>query len=403
MAPARSIDHLRLLESSPSSGKRWRTSWQQRRTPFSPSWGERKIEVDRNAVREAFERLKAEVDAGRLPGVAVVVVCRGETILEEQYGWAMLTPERVPLPPRALFDLASVTKVAATTPAVLRLLEQGKIDLEAPVADYLPEFGAASKSSVTVRHLLTHTSGLPWWRPFYQHHSTREAVWQAVCESPLESEPGSRCVYSDLEFLTLGVLVERLSGLPLDAFCRRELFDPLGLVDTDFRPPREKWSRCAATEQCPWRGRVMRGEVHDENAYACGGVAGHAGLFGPAPELARLLGSLLAAHPICGPSFQKVPPLLRTETVATMLARQPGPAHDSFALGWRWIDYRDGEVAASPEAFGHSGFTGTLLWADPQQGLGVVFLSNRVHPSRQNRRINEIRPAFVRSVLRAVA
>jgi CubicO group peptidase (beta-lactamase class C family) len=357
--------------------------------------------VDQNAVRAAFEKVKAEVDAGRLPGVAVVILYRGETILNEQYGWAMLTPERVPLPPAAIFDLASVTKVVATTPAVMRLMEQGKVALDAPVADYLPEFEAAGKAAVTVRHLLTHTSGLPWWKPFYRSCSTREAVWQAVCDTPLESEPGSQCVYSDLEFLTLGVLVERLSGLRLDEFCRREFFGPQGLIDTDYCPPPEKWARCAATEQCPWRGRVMRGEVHDENAYACGGVAGHAGLFGPAPELARWFGSLLAAHPVCGPAFQTGPPLLQTDTVATMLARQPGPAWDSFALGWRWLDYRNGEVAASPQAFGHSGFTGTLLWADPCRDLAVVFLSNRVHPSRDNPCLNEVRPAFLRSVIRA--
>jgi CubicO group peptidase (beta-lactamase class C family) len=255
---------------------------------------------------------------------------------------------------------------------------------------------------------------------------------------------GSRCIYSDLEFLTLGLLVERVSGLRLDEFCRREFYEPLGLVDTGYRPPPEKWARCAATEECAWRGRVMRGEVHDENAYACGGVAGHAGLFGTAPELARLLGSILAAHPahrlpiadcrlpiadcqslesgvrksqIANRKSQDsgksqianrksqighgVRSLLRSDTVAAMLTRQPGPAHDRFALGWKWLNYADGEVSASEDAFGHDGFTGTLLWADPRRDLAVVFLSNRVHPSRDNRRIYEVRPAFVRSVIRA--
>jgi len=351
---------------------------------------------------EAVQILRASVDAGHVPGAAAQVRQAGEIVLEEVYGCASWVPERRPIPPDPVFDLASVTKVVATTTAVMLLYQRGGLDLDAPVAQYLPEFGPEDKAEITPRHLLTHTSGFPAWIPFYEQHGSLEAIFAAVCATPLEAKPNERCTYSDLEFITLGVLVERLAGQPLDVFCRDHIFAPLGLRDTTFNPPAAWQDRFMATEDCPWRGRVVRGEVHDENAYACGGVAGHAGLFGTARDLGVFLQALLEAyqgHPQTEPRF-----VLTPATVATLLTRQPGPAETKYALGWGWCPhYGEGKHAASPEAFGHTGFTGTQVFVDPARHLTVVLLTNRVHPSRQNQKIAELRSTFLGKVLEIAA
>ncbi|HIE52910.1 MAG TPA: class A beta-lactamase-related serine hydrolase [Armatimonadetes bacterium] len=346
---------------------------------------------------EAFQPLEEEIAAGRIPGAVAVVLRAGEMVWQTAAGWAQVLPARRPMKYDTIFDLASVTKVVATTTAVMHLYQAGRLALDAPVAEYLPEF----HSVPTVRHLLTHTSGLPAWKPFYREHSSPEAIFAAVCATPLEHKPGTKCTYSDLGFITLGVLVERVSGEPLNVYCHRHLFAPLGLSDTGFNPPPDKRSRCAATEECPWRGRILCGEVHDENAYACGGVAGHAGLFSTASDLAVFLHSLLEslAPPAAGRQTAEV---LSPATVRPMFAEQTGPAEERFWLGWKRLGYGEGGPQSSPLSFGHDGFTGTLLWADPERELGVILLTNRVHPRRENRRLYEVRPQFLSRVLRVV-
>lgn len=357
--------------------------------------------------KSGWESLGALLEEGLAQGAAPAiegwVAHRGRRVFHGGDGWAQWEPEREPFHVGMFFDLASVTKALATTSAVLLLVQEGQMNLNAPAAEYWPPFAAQGKGSITLRHLLTHTSGLPAWQPFYQACSTREEVFAAVAAAPLESAPGEVFRYSDLGFMTLGALVEQVAGQRLDEFCRERIFRPMGILHLLFVPPAEQWHLCVATERCPWRGRVLRGQVHDENAFACGGVAGHAGLFGTAEACGRFLLALLAAlrgEETYSWQGEEWPTILEPETVQTMLSPQPGAAEEVYFLGWRRILYGEGRHRASQWAFGHWGFTGTMVWADPARDLVVVLLTNRVHPSRNNNRHAELRARWVAEALR---
>jgi len=312
-------------------------------------------------------------EAGIVPGAVVRVEKEGRKVVEAASGWAMLDPERRPMRVDSLFDLASLTKPVATATSVMILVERGSISLDDPVRKFLPEFRGEGKEEVTIRHLLTHTSGLPAHRKFYLGLSGKEAILRAVCRTPLESLPGKVFRYSDLGFILLGEIVERASGQPLEEFCLKNIFEPLGMRETCFRPdPKKYGDRLVATEFCEWRGRVICGEVHDENAWAMGGVAGHAGLFSTALDLSSFLRMLLRGGELDGIR------ILRQETVSLMLSAGRGPAA-SFGLGWNICPPAP---SFSPKTFWHTGFTGTVICADPEGGVSVVLLTNRIHPSR---------------------
>ena len=330
------------------------------------------------------------------PGAIAVVGTRDGAVTSYAVGRIDWAPG-APVPDeRTLWDLASLTKVVGMTTAMMQLVEQDRVDLDAPVIRYIPEFAGPGKERVTVRHLLTHSSGLPPWRPLYKEATTADTAIAIVFATPLDTVPGARMVYSDLGAIILGKIVERVSGESLDAYLARHVFGPLGMTSTVYRPEASLRDRIAPTEFDPWRQRLIRGEVHDENAFMLGGVSGHAGLFSTAADLTRFARMMLAGGELDGVR------VVRASTIAQFTAVQdPGLSHR--ALGW---ETPNGQNSAghlmSARAFGHTGFTGTSLWMDPERGTFVLLLTNRVNPSRQNTRIGLVRTALADAVIAAL-
>lgn len=314
-------------------------------------------------------------------------------------GTELPADQQVDVRPDTIFDLASVTKTF-TTLAVMQQVETGRVVLDEPVATYLPDFAANGKEDITVRDLLTHTGGLPSWLPLYSAHPTVEQRFAAVLAAKPRTEPGVAYVYSDLGMITLGLLVEAVTGRTLDHVVAEGITAPLGMTDTMFNPPSSLVDRIAATEAQPrTTGRAMvRGEVHDENAWSLGGVAGHAGLFSTARDLAVLARTLLNGGRYGGVR------ILSEETVRSMLVNEttefPANAHGlGFELDQRW--FMDG--LSSPVTFGHTGFTGTSVVIDPLSDSFVILLTNRVHPTRDWGSNNLARRAVARDLARAIA
>ena len=332
--------------------------------------------------------LQAAVERGAFPG-AVVAVGRRDTVLF-LHAFGRLDYERgAPVTERTVWDLASLTKVVGLTTAAMMLVDDGKLDVGAPVTRYVAEF-AAGGDSVTVRHLLTHSSGLPAWKPFFQSVRSRRQMFPLVNAEPLEAAPGARMVYSDLGAMLLTEIVERVSGQRLDRFLQARLFRPLGMRQTRFRPPRSWLERIAPTEiDTTWRHRLVRGEVHDENAASMGGVSGHAGLFSTAPDLVRFAQFLLREGREGGERGDGR--LIKAATIAEF-TRVQQPDFSSRALGWDTpSENSSAGTRLSARAFGHTGFTGTSIWVDPEQDIFVILLTNRVHPTRENNLIRDVR------------
>jgi CubicO group peptidase (beta-lactamase class C family) len=293
--------------------------------------------------------------------------------------------------------MASLTKVIGLTTAMMLLVESGQVDLQAPVQRYIHEFQGRGKEAVTVRHLLTHSSGLPAWRPLYKEADGPAAALALAIATPLDTTPGLRMVYSDLGAILLGEMVSRVAGMPLDVFLRDRVFEPLGMRETMFRPPASMLQRIAPTEIDPWRQRHLRGEVHDENAFALGGVSAHAGLFSTARDLTRIARMFLGGGMLEGERF------LSPETIDRFTAVQDS-ALSHRALGW---ETPNGTNSAgrlmSQRSFGHTGFTGTSFWVDRDRDVFVILLTNRVNPTRERRQIGAIRVAVADAVLAAIA
>lgn len=355
-------------------------------------------------VSKAIDTLISDgIREGKFPGAVVLVVQNGAILKWQADGDAYLygpdgkkVSDPVPMTRNTLFDLASITKMF-TTVAVMQLVERGEVDLNKPVATYLPDFAANGKQAVTVGQLLTHTSGLPAWAPLYKTYPTADQRIQAVLTSPLENPPDAKYVYSDLGYITLGLLVEKVSSEPLDRFVQQNILKPLGLTQTMFNPPAALRPWTAAAESQPWTDRPMVwGQAHDENAWSLNGVAGHAGLFSTAHDLAVFAQTLLNGGVYAGHR------ILKESTVRTMLSNQMSGDFAPHGLGWEINEswYMGG--FAHHQAFGHTGFTGTSLVVDRSTGTIVVFLTNRVHPSRDNGSINPWRQGIANSVEAAV-
>jgi CubicO group peptidase (beta-lactamase class C family) len=327
------------------------------------------------------------ISAGGYPGAAVVVGRRGAAVWEKGFG--KLSWEKGSSPvvaERTIYDLASLTKVVGTTTAVMVLYDQGKIRLDDPVSVYVPEFSGGEKDRVTVRMLLEHRSGLPAGRDLWRIAHSPEEARAAVIATPLGCEPGRCYEYSDLGADMLGFVVESASGERLDQFLAERVFQPLGMTDTFFRPADSLKTRVAPTEVAPPRGYPLQGEVHDENAYALGGVAGHAGLFSTAADLAVFAQMMLNGGEYNGTR------IVADSTVALFTKRAAG----TRALGWDTCAGSGGcGQYLGEDAYGHTGFTGTSLWLDPDRDMFVVLLTNRVHEARARR------PAKVISDVRA--
>jgi len=360
--------------------------------PTAPAVPSARIDALRDSLHTVLDRAVAD---GAFPG-AYVAVGTIDGVLAE-YGAGQLDVADATRPDAStIWDLASLTKVIGTTSAMLQLVGQRKVALDSPVVRYLPEWTASGAQRVTVRQLMTHSAGLPAWRPLYKEAgSSDEAIRQLFATGP-DTIPGKRFLYSDLGFMLLGKLVERVSGEPLAHYDSAHVFAPLGMRDTRYLPPADWRARIAPTEQDPWRQRKLRGEVHDENAAMVGGVSGHAGLFSSGRDLARFARMYLQGGMLDGQ------PVFDANTVA-QFTRAQDTTISRRALGWETPT--GGNSAGhrlSPMAFGHTGFTGTSLWMDPQQGVFVLLLTNRVNPTRTNLKIGRVRTTITDAAIVAL-
>jgi uncharacterized protein YbbC (DUF1343 family)/CubicO group peptidase (beta-lactamase class C family) len=321
--------------------------------------------------------VEAAIAAGEAPGAVVVIGHSGRVVLRRAFGHRRLRPPR-PMRPDAIFDLSSLTKVVATTPAVLQLVEEGRLQLDAPVARYWPEFGCRGKERIRLRQLLTHYSGLRPGLPPRPAWSGRDAALEKIAADAPVYPPGSRFTYSDLNFIVLGELVTRASGEPFDSYCRRRIFEPLGMTGAGFSPPASLRERLVPTLE------GGSGVVHDPDTRRMGGVSGSAGLFASADDLALFAQALLDAG--CGRGRRP----LAAHRVAEMV--QPhSPAGKEPARGLGWVIHSPGgewSPLLPPGSFGHKGYTGTLLWIDPATETYLIVLSNRVYPDGEARQGN---------------
>lgn len=346
--------------------------------------------------------MRQALEQGVFPGAVLAVAVGPRTVFYRPYGICDLV-RRQPVSGDTVFDLASMTKALATTLAVMTLVGQGHLALDRRLADLLPLFARTDKQAITIEQLLRHTAGLVAHRPFFQvlvHERSdrrRELLMALVGDEPLANPIGAVTVYSDLGFMILGWVVEALSGQRLDRFVTATVYRPLGLKKLFFVDVNEPLpvADFAATEVCPWRRRLIRGQVHDDNAWAAGGICGHAGLFGTAADVLALAKQLLAAHGGRGAGVLE-PDLVR------LFARRAGL--DGRPLGFDAPAPMDSSCGRhfSMDSFGHLGFTGTSFWIDPARQVVVVLLTNRVHPTRDNVAIKAFRPLVHDAVMEAL-
>jgi CubicO group peptidase (beta-lactamase class C family) len=350
------------------------------------------------AFASAFDILQRAAEQRVFPAASVAVTLQDRLIALRAFGHFTYESNSRAVTPATLFDLASVTKVVATTFMAMVLYERGVLDLDAAVAGIVPEFVSdaekdARRSEVTFRMLLAHSSGLPAYAQLFLKAHTRAELLQAVFTMPLVADPGSRAEYSDIGFILFGVALERLADESLDRFCQREIFAPLGMTSTTFNPPAEIRAQIPPTaNDQSFRHRVVQGEVQDENASVLGGVAGHAGVFSTAADLAQFARSMLGTAAV-----------VRRESIALFTRRESAPAGTSRALGWDTpsAPSQSGKYFG-PASFGHLGYTGTSLWIDPKRQLSITLLTNRTWPDCANPAIKLVRPNFHDAVIDAL-
>ncbi len=348
---------------------------------------------------KAFESLRDAIAQRAFPAASIAVTCQGKLVALKAFGRFTYEPDSPQVTSASIFDLASVSKAVATTSMAMILYERGLLDLEAPVAAIVPEFaetgvsGAEARRQVTLHMLLAHSSGLPAYEKLFLKAKAKAELLAAAFTTPITADPGTRAEYSDIGFITLGVALERIADEALDRFCQRELFGPLGMAHTAYNPP-AGWRDSippSADDRC-FRHRIIQGEVQDENASVLGGVAGHAGLFATAQDVATF------AHAVLQGRWS-----VRPETLALFTRRESSPAGTSRALGWdtpSWPSQSGKYLSAS--SFGHLGYTGTSLWIDPQRQISVTLLTNRTWPDCTNQGIKQVRPRFHDAVVAAL-
>ena len=368
-------------------------------------------------MKALFQQAVAD---GVFPGAVVLASKDSSVVYEQAFGYRALAPHKTAMALGTIFDLASLTKPIATTVAFMLLLKEKKLRLDDLVTRVIPMYGVFGKNLTTFRHLLNHSSGLPAWKAFFEEiiknektgrinfvasRAAKNFVYELVHREKTVSAPGSQCLYSDLGFMILGEAVEVLTNSTLDRFCQERIFRPLGLRATGFidltqlrthrlHPVEEM---IAPTENCPWRKKILCGEVHDDNAYAMGGVAGHAGLF----SSARDVHTFLVRMDQC---FKGKDNFLPQALVQEFFKRSESSGNGNFALGW---DTPTPERSASghlfsPHSVGHLGFTGCSIWWDLEKNCHVILLTNRVHPSRKNEKIKEFRPLIHDEIMKVL-
>jgi CubicO group peptidase (beta-lactamase class C family) len=372
-----------------------------------------------------FEEVEREMDAAVerrvFPG-AVLLVREGTRVFYHRaFGHRSIEPEVTPMTEDTIFDVASLTKPFATSIAMMLLVKEGKIALDDRVTRFFHNFGVHGKTHITFRHLLSHCSGLPAWRPYYkdilqiERHGGRinflgspgakAFVYQQIHRERLEQEPGRKALYSDLDFMLIGAAIEEVGGMSLDRFCHERIFRPLGVRSTGFIDLSQLRARrlepvtemIAPTQRCPWRKKILCGEVDDDNAYAMGGVAGHAGLFASAKDLDALLGRL-------NDCYHNLNPMIPQRIVQEFWTRNTTVPDSTWCLGWDTPSPQASSAGShfSPHSVGHLGFTGTSVWLDLEHSRHVLLLSNRVHPNRDNDTIRAFRPFIHDLIVKAV-
>jgi len=351
------------------------------------------------------KKMQAGRDSGVFPGAVLLIALKGKVVFHEAFGKAQITPKAVGMTCETCFDLASLTKPIAAATALALLQGRGEIDLQTPLSVFFPHFSEGRKDELCIVHLLNHTSGLPPWRPYFEAVLKREQeergflgspeakqmVYQMAREEPLIAAPGTQALYSDIGFILLAELIERVSGMALGQFCHSQLFSKIKPEAPFFRLAGEAEDTrrsFAATEDVPWRGGAICGEVHDDNAYAMGGVSGHAGLFSTAFGLFQAVWLWVKSIRGGGLLDPKI-----TRQYIRRQAEDQGPEGSSWGLGWDTPSSSSSSGRFfSRSSFGHLGFTGTSIWVDPEKELIVLLLTNRVHPSRKNEAIRGFRP-----------
>jgi len=366
---------------------------------------------------EAAESLLAEGLAARaFPAASIEVGRRARAIWSQWFGALTYDPGAAPCDRSTIFDLASLTKVIATTTLTMRAVDEGLLGLGDPVGKWLPEWRGTDRAAVTIADLLAHASGLPAYLPFFRDHTGRVEYEPAICRMPLEYAPNTQSIYSDLGFMLLGFVLEdaraghrrrqiEAAGIPVPgglldvpAQLRSQFRTIATFLTSDpltFNPPRAWRPRIAPTEIDPWRGRLVVGEVHDENAWALGGAAGHAGLFGTASAVGAFARAVLRT--LAGER------ILADPSTFHAFIRRSGVPGSSRALGWdTMLPSSSCGALISPGAIGHTGFTGTSLWIDHERDLYIVLLTNRVHPSRENEKLRALRPRIHDAIVAAL-
>ena len=345
--------------------------------------------------RQAFALLERAIEQRAFPGAVTAITYQGYLVALNGLGHFTYDSGSPACHAHTVYDLASVTKVVATTAACMILCQRGQLFLRQPVAEILPEFAGADprKKQVTLEMLLAHSSGLPGYAKLFETASTRQELLNQAFHLPLKTDPGTRAEYSDIGFILLGEAVERLAGRALDEFCQQEIFAPLK-VDIAYCPaPGQKPGIPPTEKDTSFRHKTVQGEVHDENTWVMGGVAGPAGCFGTAEAVAGFAECML----------RRGAPLLQPHTVDLFTQRQASPAGTSRALGWDTpsTPSQSGKYF-SRRSYGHLGFTGTSLWIDPDRQLSVTLLTNRTWPDRRSQAIKKVRPAFHDAVVEAI-
>jgi len=351
--------------------------------------------------------LQKSLEDGVFPGAVALVARQGRIVFFECVGYGSIVPERAPMKRDTIFDLASLTKVMATIPAVMKLVDEGKIALDDPLSKLILSPDLGEKRDLTPRLLLTHSAGLIDWQPFYEKlrdhplNKRKRLLKEMIISEPFAYEPGKGSFYSDLGFMLLEWVIEERTGKTLPEFVEKHFFGPLGLKRTFFGGGEGRLlqgmakEEIAATEDCPWRKRVLQGEVHDDNAWTLGGYSGHAGLFSTAEEIFAIA-NMLRDH-----YLGKRDDFFKTRTVREFFRRQYIVKGSDWALGWdtrAWEGSSAGKYF-SRDSVGHTGFTGTSIWMDLEKDVIAILLSNRVHPKRDNDKIKQFRPVFHDAVM----
>jgi len=352
------------------------------------------VGLDEKRLDNAYEILRRSVNDRHIPGYVAAVGRKGKIVFLEAHGYASVLPNKRPMHNNTVFDIASVTKVVATSTAIMMLVEKGIICLNEPVSKYIPSFTGGYKTIITIRHLLTHTSGLISQPEYHHDYSQKETLLKSIISTPLIFEPGSAFNYTCIGFHLLGEIIQIVTGTRMDEYVNEQIFLPLAMYNTSFLPNETLAKKAASTEYCKWRKIIVQGRVHDENCSVLGGVSGNAGLFTTALDLCKYSIMLLKG----GKSNGNI--LMSRKTIELMWRNSTPHLVQSWGLGWAIDNHAFGDLL--PGNVGHTGFTGCSLCLCPEEMLFVVLLTNRVHFGRENDCIKQIRPRFHNAIAASI-